>query len=101
MLQLILILLLFFWLSQNFSVSFFNFVLFYINRRPVTLWNFIIFLIVIWAIGILPQPLRNIAIVLLLFWLLSLLGVIVVSGLSNIILPLIILGIILHLIGII
>lgn len=104
MLTLILILLVFFWLTGYISAPWLFFpsiVLFYINGRPVTLWNTFIIIILLWAISILPQPLKNIVSIMLIFWILSLLGIIIFTGFSNLILTILILGLILHLIGII
>jgi hypothetical protein len=69
-----------------------NIVFFTINNQPITLWNVLVFLIVIWAIEILPRPFREIAMVLLVVWVLSVIGIIAVSGLSNLLVIAIIFG---------
>jgi len=51
------------------------------------------FIIAIWAIGILPSPLKQIAGVLLVLWVLSTLGLVAVAGLSQIIMIAVIVGI--------
>lgn len=63
-----------------------NPVLLSINNYQVTLWNVLILLAIAWAISVLPRPLQVVASVLLLFWILSVLGVLAISGLSNILL---------------
>ncbi len=71
-----------------------NFILFTINNHPVTLWEILILMAIGWAIGILPGPLQAIASILLLLWVLSVLGIIAIAGLSSIIVPVIIIGLI-------
>lgn len=68
--------------------------LFTFNNHPITLWNVLIFLVIGWAIGILPTPLRQIASVLLALWVLSVLGVIGVAGLPSLIVIAVIVGLI-------
>ncbi len=74
------------------NLSLFNF-----NGHPVTLINLLVFLVIIWAIGVLPSPLRQIAMLLILFWVLSELGILAITGLSNIIVILVIVGLIISL----
>ncbi|MBW7956097.1 hypothetical protein H3C66_05215 [Patescibacteria group bacterium] len=71
-----------------------NFVLFNFNGQPITLLNVLIFLLILWAIGILPSPFREIAGVLFILWLLSIFGFIAIAGLSNLIVIGIIVGIV-------
>jgi len=71
-----------------------NVVFLTLNNHPITLWNVLIFLVVIWAIEILPRPFREIAMVLLAVWVLSVIGIIAVSGLSNLLVVVIVIGII-------
>lgn len=59
-----------------------DFVLFSINNHPITLWNLLILLVIIWAIGILPSPFQEIAGVFLILWILAVLGILVIAGLS-------------------
>lgn len=74
-----------------------NAVILTLNNHPITLLEILILLVIGWAIGILPQPLQSIASVLLLLWILSVLGIFVISGLSNIIVLVIIVGLIISL----
>jgi hypothetical protein len=69
-------------------------VLFSLNGRPITVLNLLVFVLILWAIGILPSPFREIAGVLFVLWILSLLGFIALAGLSNLILIAIIVGIV-------
>lgn len=73
--------------------------LFTINNQIVTLWDLLILLVVAWAVGILPTPFREIAGVLLILWVLSVLGILAISGiaLSNILVIAIIVGLIVSL----
>jgi len=61
-----------------------NIVLFTINTHLVTLWEILIFMAVVWAIGILPRILKIIASLLLLLWVVSVLGILTITGLPNI-----------------
>ncbi len=71
-----------------------DYVLFQLNGRPITLWNVLIFFVVLAAIGILPSPFREIAGVLFALWLLTLLGILAISGLGNLLVIAIIIGIV-------
>lgn len=67
--------------------------LFVVNGRTISLFELLMFIIAIWAIGILPSPLKQIAGVLLVLWVLSTLGLVAVAGLSQIIMIAVIVGI--------
>ncbi len=69
------------------------------NHKLINLWDIAIFLVLIWLIGNLPQPLKEITTVLFLIWILSSLGIIVISGLSNILIISLIVGILLYLVS--
>jgi hypothetical protein len=95
MVGLIAIILIFLWFLGYIHIESFpipNFQLFVINARPVTLWDLLIFLVVCWAIAILPTPLRQIAGVLLALWTLALFGIIAITGFSQVIVIAIIVG---------
>jgi hypothetical protein len=94
MLIVILAFLIIFWILGYLPVP--NLLLFSINGHPVTLWNLLILLFIIWAVGILPSPLQSIAGVLLFLWILSLLGIIAIAGFSNLIVWAIIIGLFLY-----
>jgi len=76
------------------GVSVPNYIFFNINGHPVTLWETLILLAVVWAIGILPSRLQGVAGILLLLWILSVLGIFAIAGLPNIIVLIIIIGLI-------
>jgi hypothetical protein len=76
------------------GISIPDYTLFTILNHQVTLWETLIFLVVGWAIGILPQPLQTIASVLLLLWVLSILGFLAIPGLANILVIVIIIGLV-------
>src|SRR5258708_38922914 len=97
MLEVILVILIVLWLTGNIHISGFTIphtILFVINGHAITLVNLLIFLVILWAIGILPSPIREIAGVLLVLWLLALFGFIAIAGLANLLVIAIIVGII-------
>lgn len=65
----------------------------------ISLYDVLIFLAIVWLIGILPGPFRVIASVLLAVWLLSFFGLITIAGisLSNIIVLVIIFSLVYYL----
>ena len=71
-----------------------RFPLLYFNGRAITLWDILIFIIVIWAIEALPDPFRTIFAVMLILWVLSTIGFISIVGFSNILVIGLILGLI-------
>lgn len=74
--------------------------LFAINGNEITLWDLLIFIIVAWALGILPSPFREVAGILLLLWVLSVLGILTIGGISisSILVIAIILGLVISLV---
>ncbi len=97
MLEILLILLVILWLTGYINVSSFplpDYVLFNLNGQPITLWNLIIFFLIVGAIGILPSPIREIAGVLLILWVLSILGILALGSLSSLLVLAIIIGIV-------
>ena len=95
MIGLIAVLLIILWFLGYIRIESFpipNFQLFEINARPVSLWDLLIFLVVCWAIAVLPTPLRQIAGVLLALWTLALFGIIAITGFSQVIIIAIIVG---------
>jgi len=77
-----------------------NFPLFSLNGHSISLWDLLIFIVILWAVEALPGPLRVIAGVLLVIWLLSTLGIIAVVGLSHIIVVVLIIGLVLAVLGV-
>lgn len=69
-----------------------NFQLFIFNGHPIRLWDILVFLIIIWIIELVPAPIRQIAVILVLLWVLSILGILVINGVSNLLLLAIIIG---------
>lgn len=68
--------------------------------RTITLWDIVIFLLVIWAIGVLPSPFRQIAFVVFALWLLSTLGIFALfPGFSGILILIVILSAAFSLLG--
>lgn len=101
MIEILLVLLILFWFLGYIRVGGINIPnaqLLVFNGRPITLWDVLIFIVVLWAVGLLPSPFRQIAGVLLVLWLLSLFGILAVTGLSNLIVIALIVGIVASLI---
>lgn len=97
MLEVLLIVLVILWLTGNLSIPGIvipNFHLFTVNGHPISLWNLITFVIIVWVLGLLPHPFKEIAAVLLVLWVLSLFGFIAIAGLTNLIVIGIIVGIV-------
>jgi hypothetical protein len=95
----ILVILILFWLLGYGPFTVLHLILFQFNGLAITIWDALIFLILIWLVGSLPSPLRQIAVVFVLIWILSLLGVIAVAGLSSILLIAIIVGVLLYILS--
>lgn len=88
MLLALLIILIILWILGYIPISLFpvpNVTLFAINGYPITLWNFLIFLVIVSLIGILPRPFREIAGVLGIVWILSILGIFLFNFSSGIV----------------
>jgi hypothetical protein len=98
---LVLIILWFFGYIHVQGVTIPNIPLFTLNGHSVSLWELLIFLVILWAIEALPDPLRIIAAVLLVIWLLSTLGIIAVAGLPHIIVIALIIGLVLSVLNVI
>jgi len=76
-----------------------DFPLFTLNGNVISLWDLLILVVIVWAIGVLPSPLRQIAGVGLVLWILATLGIIAIAGLPSLILIAIILGLLFALLG--
>ncbi|OGG01555.1 hypothetical protein A2Z33_00010 [Candidatus Gottesmanbacteria bacterium RBG_16_52_11] len=71
--------------------------LFRFGSETVTLLDLVIFLVIIWAVGVLPSPLREIGYAGIVIWILAELGIIAIAGLSSIVIWAIIIGLVLSL----
>jgi hypothetical protein len=69
-------------------------VIFYINSRPITLFNVAALAIVVWLIRVSPSPFKQIIMVVVLLWLLSLLGFFFFGWITNVLLLIIVLVVI-------
>ena len=92
----ILVILALFWLMGYGPFTVLHIILFKFNGLAITIWDILIFLVLIWLVGSLPSPFRQIAVVFILIWVLSLLGVIAIAGLSSILVIAIIVGVLLY-----
>lgn len=102
MIAFILLLLIIFWLLGYIQIPGFilpNPTIFIFNNQLITLFNIFIFLLIVWLIGLLPSPFWEIAMLMLILWILSTIGLIVVSGLSNILIIAVIFSLIFYLLS--
>lgn len=102
MLLALLLILVILWAIGYIPVSIFaipDIMLFSINGHTISLWNLLTLAIILAIIGILPRPFQVIALVLLLVWILSLLGIFIFAGFSNIVVLIIIVGVIILLVA--
>lgn len=60
------------------GIEFLKYTLVVINGHALTFLNFIVFGVILWALGVLPSPFREIAVGLLVLWILSILGIIAI-----------------------
>ena len=97
LLIIVLVLLYFFGYIHIPGVTIPNPFLFTFNGHAITLATLLIFLAILWAIGVLPSPLRQIAMVMVILWLLSVVGIIAIAGLSHVFVAAILLGLIISL----
>lgn len=96
MLLAILVILFLLWLMGYGPFTVLHIILFKFNGLAVSIWDLLIFLVLMWLVGSLPSPFRQIAVVFILVWILSLLGIIAVAGLSSILVIAIIVGVLLY-----
>lgn len=73
--------------------------LFTLNGHVITIWNVLIFLVLIWLIDLLPSPFRQIAVVLFIIWIIASLGFIAIPALSSLLIVSILIGLLLYIIG--
>ena len=97
MLLAVLVLLFIFWLLGYGPFSILQTNLFVLHGHIVTIWDILIFLVLIWLVDLLPSPFRQIAVVLFIIWLLALLGFIAIPALSNLLVISIIIGLLIYL----
>lgn len=69
-------------------------ILAHFNGRAITLWDVLLFFVILWAIDVLPSPLREIGAMLFLLWILTTLGVLAIAGFSNILILAVIIGLV-------
>jgi hypothetical protein len=95
----ILLILILFWLMGYGPFQVLHIILLKFNGFSITIWDLLIFLVLIWLVGSLPSPFRQIAVVFILIWVLSLLGIIAIAGLPSILVIAIIVGVLLYVLG--
>ena len=107
MVELVIVLIVLFWLLSlfgtqiNIGAEIFDTRLLTIGQADVTVRNVILFCLVLWLIGALPRPYREIATILCVLWLLSIMGLVVLPvafSLTNILVPLLVIGVIIYII---
>lgn len=70
-------------------------ILFNLNGRSVSLWDTIIFCVILWAVNVLPSPMRQIGWLLVVLWLLGLVGIIAIVNFTSVIVWAVIIGLVL------
>lgn len=80
------------WLLGFINLAFLNTLLFSFNGVDITIKNLLLFLLILWLIGLLPRPFREIASILFIVWVISLFGFIAIAGLQEIIILALIIG---------
>jgi len=75
--------------------------LFYALGHSFTLFNLLLLILVIWSLSFLGGFLRDIVAVLIFLWVLSLFGIVITSSFSSLLVLAIVLGIVLHILGVI
>ena len=93
MLQIILILIIILWLTGYIHIPFLSSILFSISSHPFTLHSLILLLLILWIISLLPGIFRLIVGVILVFWLLSVFGIVLAGGLSQILIIILIIAV--------
>ena len=71
--------------------------LFDLNGYTVTLWDALIFFLIVGIIGVLPSPFRQIAGAFLFLWVLATTGIIAIANLSSLLVFAIIVGLVFYL----
>ena len=97
MLSLILILLVILFILGYLQIPAFpltNITLFVFFGRAISLYDLLLFSLIVWIIQALPWPFRGLASIILVLWLLSFFGIIAVPGFSNILVLALIVGMI-------
>lgn len=98
MIELVLAIIFVLWLLGFIQIDFLNYSLFNLNGHEVVVKEIILFLLILWLIGLLERPFREIVSVLFVLWVLSIFGFIAIAGLSNIIILAVVLGAVVYLI---
>lgn len=100
MLIAILIVLFVLWLLGYGPFQVLAFPLIRLRTHIVTIWDVLLFLVLLWLISALPGPFRQIAAVLFIIWILTVLGIIAIAGLANLLIISIIVGLVIYLLSI-
>lgn len=78
-------------------IPFRDITLFELLGRVITLYDVLIFALMVWLIELLPNPFRALASVVLVLWLLSFFGIIAIAGFSQIVVLALIIGLVVYL----
>lgn len=62
--------------------------------KSISLYDLLVFTLILWVIGLLPWPFRGLGTLILVLWLLSFFGIIAIAGFSNILVLALIVGVI-------
>ncbi len=92
----ILLLLIILWILGYLSVPGLTvprFPLFYLGVHPVTLWDILVFILILWIAGIAPSPFREIFWAAVVLWLLTVVGILVITGFQTLLVLAVIIGV--------
>ncbi len=92
MLTTILVVLILLWFLGYGPLLSLRFPLIHLGQHAISLWDILIFLVIIWLIDLLPGPIRSVAVIILVIWLLGTFGIIAIPIFSNIVLIAVIVG---------
>lgn len=81
------------WLLGIVQIPYLAHSLFTINGQNIRVLEALMFLAIVWIIGLLKTPFREIVMVLFFIWILSMLGIITISGLSDLAIIAVVIGV--------
>ncbi len=80
------------WLLGFIQIDFLSNIIMSLNGRDISIKDVLLFLLILWLIGLLDRPFREIIAVLFVLWILSTLGIIALAGISNLLVLAVVIG---------
>ncbi len=99
MLAFVLILLFVLWLLGYGPLQVLSMDIFKLNGHIISIWDLLIFFVLIWLIDLLPSPVRQIAAIMFIIWVIASLGFILIPGLQSLLIISIVIGLLVYLVG--